>query len=239
MKNNIFANGLLVLIGLLLLISAMQLFGWGKGVKRLEPESFDPSKLAQLENLGSGDQTAKIDNKTVVKIIDAPLFSIDRKPFVPDDDPANDPVELTVAVADPLKAKVTSIIITNENSYAMVFDELSNASVTLKQGMPLPGDQGLWMVDAISPRAVTFVANGEEPVELNLEVFDGQLGGGGKKNNNLKNKNNKKQNRNNNNNTNNRNKKEQTQKNSAEEIRKKIAERRAQMRANAAKGNEE
>lgn len=234
MKNNIFANGLLILIGILMLISAMQLFGWGKGIGSLEAEAFDPSNLAQLEVLGPDDQKVKIDNKTVVQIIDAPLFNADRKPFVGDDLLAEtDEEEVPEVEADPLKAKVTSIIITGENSYAMVFDELSNASVTLKQGMPLPGDQGLWMVDAINPRAVTFVADGEEPVELSLEVFDGQLSGG-KKNNSRKNQKN-----NRNNKQNNKNKKEPTQKNSAEEIRRKIAERRAQMRANAAKGKEE
>ncbi len=234
MKNNIFASALLVLIGILMLLAALQLFGWGRGFDSLEPEAFDPSELAQLENIANDAQVKKIDNKTIVEITDAPLFRMDRKPFVPDEDVTEGEEVAQIEEPDPLKAKVTSIIITPENSYAMVFDELSKSSVTLTQGMPLPGDQGLWMLDSINPRAVTFVADGEEPVELSLEVFDGQLKAGTNKANNRNNRHAQ-----NNKNRNNKNKKERTQKNSAEEIRRKIAERRAQMRANAAKGKEE
>ncbi|WP_223787067.1 hypothetical protein [Marinicella meishanensis] len=237
MKNNVFANGLLVFIGVLMLLAALQLFGWGRGTDSMEPEPFDPSTLTQLE-VAEEDNLVKVSDKMVVQITDAPLFSDDRTPFVPPPedpvvDPTTDPVE-----AEPLKAKVTSIIITDENSYAMVYDELSRERVTLKQGMPLPGDQGLWVVNQIKPRAVTFVADGEEPVELELEVFSGQLAGGGNK---AITRDRKRNNRN----KNNRNKNKdgaddkEAQKNSAEEIRRKIAERRAQMRANAAKGKKE
>ncbi len=234
MKNNFFANALLVLIGVLLLLAALQMFGWGQGTSSLEADPFDETSLNQLDLGENAQNNIKIDDEVMVKITDAPLFSYDRMPYIPTEE-----TDLTLAgedevvEPDPLKAKVTSIIITDENSYAMVFDQVSNTSVTLKQGMPLPGDQGLWTVDNINPRAVTFVAEGEEPVELGLEVFDGQL--------NAKAPNSRKNNRNqrNNNNKNNNNQNNTAQKNSAEEIRKKIAERRAQMRANAAKGKKE
>ena len=230
MKNNLFANGLLVLIGILLLLSALQLFGWGRGTQLLEADPFDASTLNQLEVAATETDGIVIDDKVMVQITDAPLFSYDRQPFIPPEEGLEEGSEVeTLIVVEPLKAKVTGIIIIDENSYAMVFDELSKERVTLTQGMPLPGDQGLWTVDAINPRAVTFVAEGEEPVEIGLDVFDGKL-----------NANAVKANRNNNKNANRdkqaKNTKQQTQKNSAEEIRKKIAERRAQMRANAAKG---
>ncbi len=231
MKNNLFANGLLVLIGVLLLLAALQLFGWGRGTQSLEAEPFDASTLNQLEVAATEADGALIDDKGLVQITDAPLFSYDRQPFIPAEvGPGIEGENEPPIVAEPLKARVTSIIIIDENSYAMVFDELSKERVTLTKGMPLPGDQGLWTVDIINPRAVTFVAEGEEPVEIELDVFDGQLNGKlakSNKRNNKKPKSNKQANN------------KQTQKNSAEEIRKKIAERRAQMRANAAKGNKE
>ena len=110
-------------------------------------------------------------------------------------------------------------------------DQLTNEQVTLEQGMPLPGEQGLWVVDQIEPRKVVFQSEGNDPVELELEVFDGQLNARAAKNAGSR-----------------RPARAQAeeaatesnaekQKNSAEEIRRKIAERRAQMRANAAKGN--
>lgn len=235
MKNNLFANGLLVLIGVLLLLAALQLFGWGRGTDSLEAEAFDPSNLSQLEVDATEVDGLDVNDDTLVKITDAPLFSYDRQPYVPPDIETDTQIEVEDPyVAEPLKARVTSIIIIDEKSYAMVLDELSNERVTLTQGMPLPGEQGLWTLETINPRTVTFVAEGEEPVELGLDVYDGQL------NNNGAAKNNRKRNRasaakkealNENN--------QETQKNSAEEIRRKIAERRAQMRANAAKGNKE
>lgn len=238
MKNNLFANVLLGFIGILLLLAALQMFGWGRGTDSLEPELFDVSTLNQLEVSKELPLNEQSSDKTVVQITDAPLFSFDRLPYVAPDEDVDIEEEDVIAEAEPLKAKVTSIIITGDNSYAMVLDELSNEHITLKQGMPLPGEQGLWVVDSINPRNVTFAAEGEEPVEIGLEVFSGSL------NKNVAKQNINNRNKNNRNNRNNKNKdekdnKQQAQKNSAEEIRKKIAERRAQMRANAAKGNKE
>ena len=234
MKNSLLANVLVVLIGVLMLVAAMQLFGWGQGTSALEPEAFDESKLSQLE-----ESTVTVDVKSAEELVEqinaAPLFNTNRKPYIADSLELED-VEFEIVEAEPLKAKVTSIIIYGETRYAMLLDQLTNEQLTLKQGMPLPGEQGLWVVDNIEPRQVTFVSEGKEPVSLELEVFDGTLDAKANKNNS----------RRGNNNSKNRNANVDAgdkavdsaaaQKNSAEEIRKKIAERRAQMRANAAKG---
>ena len=234
MKNNLFANGLLVLIGVLLLLAALQLFGWGRGTQPLEAEAFDATTLNQLEADAIVGDEINLDDKALEQITDAPLFSYDRQPYIPTEEgPGIEGEVEPPIVAEPLKARVTSIIIIDENSYAMVFDELSKERITLTQGMPLPGEQGLWTVDTINPRAVTFVADGEEPVEIGLDVFDGQLNSKAAKANKRTNRNSKSNKQTSN------NAQQQTQKNSAEEIRKKIAERRAQMRANAAKGKKE
>ncbi len=231
MKNNLFANGLLILIGVLLLLAALQLFGWGRGTQSLEPEAFDASSLSQLEDGAVAADGKVVDDKTLLQITDAPLFSYDRQPFVAVDADVDPETVIDVELeAEPLQAKVTSIMITDENRYAMVFDELSKERVTLTQGMPLPGNQGLWIVEDINPRTVTFSADGEEPVEIGLEIFAGKLNSKAAKLNKTKKNNNK-------NRKTTKDDKKTTQKNSAEEIRKKIAERRAQMRANAAKGN--
>jgi hypothetical protein len=226
MKNSLFANSLMVLIGILMLIAALQLFGLGKGTAALEPEGFDIKSLSQLELHGENSSPAESD-QLVEQITLAPLFNLDRQPYVGEtgviDEPKDPPV-----VAEPLKAQVTSIIMIGDKKYAMVIDQISKEKVTLEPGMPLPGEQGLWVVDQIEPRLVTFVSEGEEPVSLELEVFEGVLN----KNAANKNNNNKKSNKRNNKDG---DKKPLDKKNSAEEIRRKIAERRAQMRANAAK----
>ncbi|MFC3193131.1 hypothetical protein ACFODZ_02640 [Marinicella sediminis] len=230
MKNNAFSNGLMIVIGVLMVVAALQLMGWGQGTSSLEPEPFDVSQLSQLAATASQGQDVR-DDDMLDTITGAPLFSISRTPFVPEEidlvEGDDDPVE----AAEPLKARVTSIMILGEAKYAMILDELTNEQVTLEMGMPLPGEQGLWVVDHIEPRKVVFSSEGEEPVELELDVFDGQLNASAAKAARPSSRT--------------RDIQEEVaensdatkQKNSAEEIRRKIAERRAQMRANAAKGN--
>lgn len=213
-----------------MLVAALQLIGWGKGTGVLEPETFDVSTLPQLEEHEGNNQQADPED-LVEQIAMAPLFNLDRKPYVGDPDVTEDP-EIPVIEAEPLKAQLTSVMILGDEKYAMVLDQVSKEKVMLEQGMPLPGEQGLWVVDQIEPRLVTFVSEGEEPVSLELEVFDGVLNKDANKNNNRRNqakrdKNGSKAKSNAPN--------PSDKKNSAEEIRRKIAERRAQMRANAAK----
>lgn len=227
MKNSLFANGLVVVIGLLMLLAALQLFGWGQGTTSLEPEGFDASALTQLDVL-STDPNKTVGEELVNQINLAPLFNLDRKPYEGGLGDGEIDVVIDVPESKPLQAKVTSIIMIGDDKYAMMVDQVTNEKITLEQGMPLPGEQGLWVVDRIEPRLVTFVAEGEEPVSLELEVFDGSLNGNSK--NSAKNRNNR------GNTPTNKDDGSVTKKNSAEEIRKKIAERRAQMRANAAKG---
>ncbi|MCF6300034.1 MAG: hypothetical protein L3J52_02785 [Proteobacteria bacterium] len=227
MKNNLLANGLMVLIGVLLLFSAVQMLGWGSAIKPLEAEPFDKSQLPNLDNMEVTDSNAS-EQKDYSEIVQAPLFNSDREPFIPEeevDDPTDggdDPP------ASPLDIQVTSIIMTPEDSYVMIHDKVINKRLTLKQGMPLEGEQGAWFVEEIQSRLVKFAAEGQETVELELEVFKGALQAGNKRKaaraaNNRKNKKNA-----------NSSTARQAKKDSAAEIRKKIAERRAQMRADAA-----
>lgn len=224
MKNSLFANMLMVVIGVLMLVAALQLFGWGKGTDTLEPEGFDAESLVKLELHDDSENSVESD-QIVEQITQAPLFNLDRVPYVGEPELVDEP-EKPEIVAEPLKAEVTSIIMIGDKKFAMVTDQISKEKVTLEPGMPLPGEQGLWVVDQIEPRMVTFVSEGEEPVNLELEVFDGELNKNApvKRNNKNRNSNNKDGNKN-----------PSDKKNSAEEIRRKIAERRAQMRANAAK----
>jgi len=233
MKNNLFTNGLIVFIGLMMLLAALQIFGWGQGVDSLEPEAFDISQLNQLD-VDSIAAVSEVDDNLITKITTAPLFNTDRLPYVAEDLAEGFDTENEPTVVEPLKARVTSVMIVDDTSYAMVVDEVSNEKVTLAQGMPMPGEQGLWVVESIEPRMVTFSSEGNEPVSLELEVFDGKLNG---KSNLAKKPATRANNRSNRNEAN--KPQEITQKNSAEEIRKKIAERRAQMRANAAKGTKQ
>jgi len=241
MKTNVLINALIAVIGLLFIVAALQFVGWGRGINELQPADYDENRIEQL--VAAKDDLAAPDIKPEVidRITQTPLFREDRQPFVPPLDPIDNPDnEPQVEPVKPLKAQVTSIIITNNNSYVMIQDQVSNERLTLKEGMPLDGEQGMWVVDSIDKRKVVFTAEGQEPVELELEVFSGALNKGGR---------NRNQNQNNRQQAaqeirqadNNENKltPEQLRQQKAEEIRQKIAERRAEMRAKAAQGNEQ
>ena len=231
MKNNFLAQVLLGLLGLLLLFASVQMFGLGQGLSVLEADEFDANQLNQLTDKDSEVLVDdKLKDRQLEQMVAMPLFSQTREPYVPIV-VGPDPVA-GVEDASPLDAKITSIIITGDNSYVMIQDNVSKERLTLAQGMPLEGEQGLWTVASIEPRKVTFKAEGEEPVELELEVFSGSLGKGGNKQNKNGNKSKvgKKQ-------ITPTKKDSNDRADSAQAIRKKIAERRAQMRKEAADRN--
>ncbi|WP_154222396.1 hypothetical protein [Marinicella rhabdoformis] len=234
MKNNLLAQVLLGLLGILLLLASIQMFGIGQGLSELEAEQFDEKQLNQLvDKVSDTAPDGKEKERQLEQIVALPLFSSTREPYV-------GPIigiEPTIdePVASPLDAKVSSIVITGDNSYVIIQDNVSKERLTLAQGMPLEGEQGLWTVANIEPRKVTFEAEGEEPVELELEVFSGSLGKAGGKKNKSK-ANNSRNNKQTQKITQEKNKNERA--NSAEAIRKKIAERRAQMRKEAADRNQ-
>lgn len=239
MKSNWLVNALVAAIGLLLIVAALQFIGWGRGVSEIQAEPFDENQIEQLVTAKDDLAAPDIKPEVIDRITQTPLFREDRQPFVEplvvEEQTGQGPEVIEIK---PLKAQVTSIIITGNSSYVMIQDQLTNERLTLKEGMPLDGEQGMWMVDRIDKRKVTFVAEGQEPVELELEVFSGAL------NKNTANQNRPQNNRNNKNNPTADNDEttltpEQLRQKKAEEIRRKIAERRAEMRAKAAQGNEQ
>ncbi|WP_395374388.1 hypothetical protein [Marinicella sp. W31] len=242
MKNNILGNGLLVLIGLLLLVAAIQMLGWGSEIDGIIPDESVAKAVPTIDLEAQGnanaDEIAKPNSELMVQ---KDLFSVTRTAFVPPDivdgEIGEDGGPEEEVNAEPLQARVTGIAITPEQSYVMIHDTVMNKNIRLTPGMPLEGDQGAWIVEDIQPRKVVFTAAGQEPQELELEVYSQSLKpvGKGKKNRGARN-NNRKNNKQANNKNNNSEKAQQ--KNSAEEIRKKIAERRAQMRAEAARKKE-
>ncbi len=234
MKNNFIANVLFTLIGLFMLVAAGQLMGLGQSISELSAETFDVDELSILTE--QSEQVvidSDVREQKIEEMIAAPLFNSTREPYIADEEPEDQ--EIIEEPASPLNAQVTSIVITDESSYVMIKDNVSKERLTLSQGMPLVGEQGIWVVAAIEPRKVRFEAEGMESVELELEVFGGELRGGGVSESSKKAQRNKAESR-----LTRELKNEQDERNnSAEEIRKKIAERRAEMRKKEAEKNQE
>jgi general secretion pathway protein N len=160
---------------LFLLAIALQL-GVGRGYTWLSPEE-DAAPITS----GTIDRTPfKLAPEGTFAATQArPLFNEDRKPTPdePDDPKAGDvppPVALNVAL--------TGVVLTPDVRLAMVQDKAKNNAVALKEGMPMPGDQGGWMLTKINPRSAVFRdAQGEEiEVELSTAVANPKAGAPGR-----------------------------------------------------------
>ena len=229
-KNNLLGQILIGLLVLFLLISSIQMFGLGQGIDQVIVDEENQMNLPSVPyDNPKEDNNDSVDGKKLLSsIVGRPMFSITRTPFVSEEpiDPEAEGVE--EAEINELQAKLTGVVvITPEHSYAMILDNVTNQRETYKIGMPLDGEQGGWTLSEIHSRKVVFISDDERTAELELEVFSGKLKAGGKKKNIKKNKKNadvKQLSR-------------KDKKKNADDIRKKIAERRAQMRAEAAKKN--
>lgn len=229
-KNNLLGQILMGLIVVFLLLSSLQMFGWGQSIEKVVVDPENVMQLPAMPKETKQDIVKKDDKLLMDSIVTRPMFSATRTPFVAPEDPTenkgNEPVEIPE-----INAQLTGVVITPEGSYAMIMDGTTNKRETYKVGMPLSGEQGGWTVNSIQSRKVVFVSDDDKTTELELEVFTGTLKAGGKsdkKSAQLANQKNHKKST------------EQSRKDkkkNADDIRKKIAERRAQMRAEAAKKN--
>jgi type II secretory pathway component PulC len=224
-KNNIFGTILVLLMVVFLLVASIQMVGVGSGVKSAVVSEDINADLPKIQNAINNDADEKLDNTQLLNNIkDRPMFSDTRMPFE-EEDLADTGTLVEDVVIEPLKAKLMGVVITPESSYAMIVDEASKKSEVYTVGMPLEGDQGGWSLTEITQRKVIFTSEDNEITELELEVFSGTAGpaknsatpkvaGTNKATEDQK---------------------KLEKKKNADDIRKKIAERRAQMRADALK----
>lgn len=221
LKNNFLGSILVGLLAIFLIFAATQFVGIGSNIKEIsKPEDLNES-LPKVKTSSNTDQQLNITAESIEKINTQPLFSLNRQPY-PDKPPeAIETIEVVSEIED-LKAKVTSVVITPEKKYAMIHDDISNQRSFYQEGMPLDGSQGGWSVFEIQQRKVIFKSEDDRTHELELEVYASK-GSPRKSRSANKNKQSKEADKN------------KSSKRTAEEIRKKIAERRAQMRSEALK----
>lgn len=114
-------------------------------------------------------------------IMERPVFFSDRRlPVVEladegdDDEFGDEELEAEEEVAD-LRAGVAGIVITPEMKLAMVRDEAAGKTVVLREGMSLDGEQAAWMIESILPREVSFVSVDGRRADLELKVHTSGL----------------------------------------------------------------
>ncbi len=102
-----------------------------------------------------------------------PLFNSDRRPAPPAGE-LEMPVEQEVAVEapiEPVNVTLAGVIITPDRRMALVRDNLTGRTHRLYEGMPLQGQQAAWTLSEIGPRSIGFSAAGAEQVtKVELDV---------------------------------------------------------------------
>ncbi|MFU8877522.1 MAG: hypothetical protein ACNA7E_05220 [Wenzhouxiangellaceae bacterium] len=111
-----------------------------------------------------------------LSVIEQPVFFPDRRLPVPqlaagDDEQGIQEPEPEPAVEIPdLEAFVAGIILTPETKLAMITDRGTNETLLLREGMAMAGDKSAWKVESIQPRTVEFATEGGRRARLEMEV---------------------------------------------------------------------
>lgn len=139
------------------------LAGLGRGVPG--PGAIEAEPVPALEL--SEAQVELPPSGRFIEVASRPLFAEDRRPEPKVlEEPGSEP-EAPPSV--PLNVALTGIIHTPTMRVALVRDNATGRSLNLRERMVLPGDQGGWQVKRIEPREVVFEDAGSQS-ETTLEL---------------------------------------------------------------------
>lgn len=160
---------LLVCLALALLLAAVMDYSvqWRAAqlaaLRTLAVQAPPPETLADLPVLAD---PAPLD--AYAELIERPLFAENRRPYQPPPPVTEpEPPAPPAAPPSPLRAALTSIVITPDQRIALARDLGNGSTVRLERGSTLNG----WTVERILPDKVIFVQGGEEEV-LELRSYD-------------------------------------------------------------------
>ena len=157
-----------------LLFAIAGLTGLG-GRYRLHPD--DPARVPPLPALDLSRARSPLEPaEAYADIGERPLFNADRRPL-PVDDAKSDAAAGSEepAPAAPLDIVVTSIIMTPQLQLAIVTDKRSGKSTSVKVGQALEGDMAGWTLKELQARKAVFSGPGGDTA-TDLRVFDGSGG---------------------------------------------------------------
>ena len=155
-----------------LLFAIAGLAGLG-GRYRLHPD--DPGRVPALPALDLSQARSPLQPlETYADIGERPLFNADRRPLPPPEDQAAEAAPAPPPSA-PLDISVTSIIMTPDVRIAIVTDNRSGTSQSLRVGQALEGEQSGWKLTELAPRKAVF-AGPDGNSSVDLRVFNGAGG---------------------------------------------------------------
>lgn len=159
--------------GVLFVLALALQFGVGRGYHWLEPES------VSADNAASGaidrEPFQLPPQSEFVAINQKPLFNDDRRPT------KEEPADTSEGPPpSPLNISLTGTLLVGNPSMhmAMVRENGKVNTIALKEGMPLPGDQGAWTLTQVKNRSAVFKSSTGDEVEVELAtVQPGQKAG--------------------------------------------------------------
>jgi len=234
--------GLAVGSGLLAISAGLLFSGIGSSIDSSEVEQIEAGEIRPSSAVGYEAPELLAYNE----IRDRPLFNENRRPIideeeVPEEEPDSGKGELDSV---DLEVAINGIIITPSVRIALVTDKKSNKRIRLKEGTPMTGEMAEWTLASIEPRKVVFENEFGSAEEIELEVNKKALKGGPppapiRRQQSARAAQGQSTNAENANNANAAEGDDVERQRRAEEIRKRVAERRAQLRAEAARRREQ
>ena len=108
-------------------------------------------------------------------ITERPLFNESRRPEIKEPALLTDEGEEEEVATAPLDISVRGIIITPDVKLALLTDNRTKESMRLREGMPLEGEMAGWTLTEIQPRKLVFDGDSLGQAEVELQVHDKAL----------------------------------------------------------------
>lgn len=164
---------LMAVTALWALIFAIAGFAGLAGRYRLHPD--DPSRVPALAALDLSQARSPLKSvEAYADIGERPLFNPDRRPLPPEDELQADNAgeEKAPVESVPLDVALTSVILTPTIKLAIITDNRDGKSQTVRVGEALEGEQSVWQLKELQPRKAVF-AGPDGNASVDLRVFDG------------------------------------------------------------------
>ncbi|MEZ5543717.1 MAG: hypothetical protein R3F10_00695 [Lysobacteraceae bacterium] len=156
---------------LLFLISALAGLG---GRYRLHPD--DASLVPPLPQIDLSQARSPLETlDAYAQIGQRPLFNSDRRPVPPSVDPNATADSEPPPAPEPLDVTLTSVVMTGAIKIAILTDNRNGTSQSVKVGDMLAGDASSWKLVELAPRKAVFEGP-QGRSEADLRVFDGSGG---------------------------------------------------------------
>lgn len=180
-RNNLLS---VILIGAIAVVALVGLVA-AVVMGRVDPERIAPSSV------GGADIDAEVvrnpglpEFSAYRAVLERPVFFEDRTLPVIELAEEGEPADADAAEPEPVRelpelaAKVAGIIITPELKLAMVTDNDTRETLLLREGMAMAGAKSAWRVTEIQPRGVRFETDAGDSERLELEVETRPLAAG-------------------------------------------------------------